>query len=274
MPIDLHTHSDRSDGTEAPAEVIWAAAVAGIDIVGLADHDTTAGWGEAERACATLGIEFVPAVEVSCRWSGMSVHLLALWPSGADEQFLAIIARTRQARIGRAREIVALLGKDFPLDWEGVVARSTSAATVGRPHIADALVDAGVVATRDAAFADLLGSDSPYYVPHYAPEVSDAVTAVVAAGGVPVLAHPGADGRGRVLPDEAIEALAANGLVGIEVDHRDHSDAQRERLAALASGLGLVRTGSSDYHGTGKLNRLGENITSPEAFARLLAARS
>jgi predicted metal-dependent phosphoesterase TrpH len=273
MRIDLHVHSTASDGTEGPAEVMRAAAEAGLDVVGLSDHDTTLGWEEAKAEAAMLGIEFAPGVEVSTRHAGRSIHLLALWPSADDAAFASMLARTREARVERARQIVSLLAEDYSLEWDAVASKAERAETIGRPHIADALVDVGVVPTRDAAFEELLSRDSPYYVPHYAPEVADAVACVRAAGGVPVLAHPGADGRGLVVPDALIVALASEGLVGLEVDHRDHSEVQRERLAALAARLGLVRTGSSDFHGAGKQNRLGENLTSPEAYAALKAAR-
>ena len=272
MRIDLHTHSTVSDGTDTPAEVMWAAAAAGLDVIGLSDHDTTQGWAEAAAAAATLGSQFIPGVEVSTRHAGRSIHLLALWPSADDAAFVQMLAKTREARVERAKQIVFLLAEDYSLEWDSVLSRAETAETIGRPHIADALVDMGVVPTRDDAFSDLLGNDSPYYVPHYAPEVGDAVELVLEAGGVPVLAHPGADGRG-VVPDSVIESLVGRGLVGLEVDHRDHSAAQRERLAGLADRLGLVRTGSSDYHGSGKQNRLGENLTTPEAYAALGAAR-
>jgi len=153
--------------------------------------------------------------------------------------------------------------------WDDVLARSEDAVVVGRPHIADALVARGVVPDRDAAFARLLRADGPYHVPHYAPAAPDAVRAIRAAGGVPVFAHPGADARGRIVPDAVFDELAAAGLAGIEVHHRDHSPQQRERLTAIAERLGLLVTGSSDYHGDGKANRLGENLTEPSALAAI-----
>jgi len=271
--IDLHTHSTVSDGTEAPAQVIAAAAAAGLDVVALTDHDSVAGWDDAAAAAAAAGLGWVPGVEISCRHHGVSIHLLAYWPDPEAPGFADMLALTRDARVHRAQEIVRRVGADFPLTWDDVSAQAPDAATVGRPHVADAMVARGHFASRDEAFALVLAGNSKYYVPHYAPEVLDAVRAVREAGGVPVFAHPGADARGRVVPDEVIVAMANAGLVGLEVDHRDHSPQQRERLAALGAELGLVRTGASDYHGTGKLNRLGENLTSPEAFAAIEAAR-
>lgn len=250
-----------------------AAAAAGLDVVALTDHDSVAGVREAAEAAATAGIGFVPGMEVSCRNHGISIHLLAYWGNLATGEVARMIAKTRHARLDRAREIVTRVSVDYPLTWDDVVAQCGDAATVGRPHIADAMVARGHFSTRDEAFASVLAGNSKYYVPHYAPEVLDAVRAVRRAGGVPVFAHPGADARGRVVPTSVIDEMAGAGLVGLEVDHRDHSAAQRERLGGIAERLGLVRTGASDYHGGGKLNRLGENLTTPAAFEDLRAAR-
>lgn len=274
MRADLHTHSTVSDGTESPADVMRAAAAAGLDVVALTDHDSLAGWDEAEAEASRLGMRFVPGVELSARNKSVSVHVLGYWPRRGDATLGALMARIRGARVDRAQEIVRRVSRDYPVTWEAVVARSVAAETVGRPHIADALVEAGASASRDDVFRDILHSRSPYYVPHYAPDVIEAVGAIVGAGGVAAIAHPGADGRGHILGESVIRAMARAGMVGIEIDHRDHDDAQRERLAALASRFRLVRTGSSDYHGAGKLNRLGENLTSPEALGALEAARS
>ncbi len=270
--IDLHTHSDVSDGTETPAEVMRAAAAAGLDVVGLTDHDTIAGWDEAATEAERLGVRLVPGIEISAHDGPVSVHLLAHWPR-PDEPLIAMLERVRGARVDRAKEMVRRVAADYPITWEAVEGRSVSAETVGRPHIADALVEAGHASDRDAAFAEILHNGSPYYLPHYAPDVLDAIRAVRAAGGVTTFAHPGAEGRGKVVPDSAIARMARAGLVGLEVDHRDHSEAQRIRLAEIAARHGLVVTGASDYHGAGKRNRLGENLTTPEAFAALEAAR-
>jgi 3',5'-nucleoside bisphosphate phosphatase len=269
--IDLHAHSTASDGTDAPAEVIKAAGAAGLDVVALTDHDTVAGWDEAAPAAVATGITMVPGAEVSCRWQAVTLHLLAYLFDPRDPALLAEMARTRAGRTGRAQTIVGQLAVDFPITWTQVL-RHAAGATVGRPHIADALVESGVVASRDEAFDRLLHSRSPYYVPHPAPAPVEAVRLVRAAGGVSVFAHPGARGRGEVVPDSLIVEMAAAGMAGLEVDHRDHDTATRERLRDLAANLGLLVTGSSDYHGTGKLNRLGENTTSVETFDAIVAA--
>lgn len=271
--IDLHTHSSVSDGTGTPAQVMREAAAAGLDVVALADHDSIDGWDEAAAEADRLGLGFVPAIEVSARDRWVSIHMLAYWPRSDDAGLAEILALTREARLGRARSMVEKIAIDYELAWEDVVEQAGGAATVGRPHIADALVARGHFRVRDEVFLEVLHNSSPYYVPHYAPDVHDAVRAIRAAGGVPVFAHPGAHARGRVVPDSVIASLAAAGLAGLEVDHRDHDANQIERLGELAERHGLIRTGSSDYHGTGKLNRLGENLTSEAAFEALVAQR-
>ncbi len=269
MRIDLHTHSVASDGTEPPEVVVAEAARAGLDVVALTDHDTTAGWAVAETAALRHGVALVRGAELSCRAEGTSVHLLAYLHDPADAGLLAEADRVRASRAGRAQEIVRRLAADYPVTWDDVLAQTGPDATVGRPHIADALVALGVLPDRSAAFTSLLTQDSPYYVQHYATDLVEAVRLVLAAGGVPVMAHPGASSRGRVLSDAAVRAAADAGLAGLEVDHRDHSPEQRARLAALAAELGLLVTGSSDYHGLGKPNLLGENTTAPSVLAAI-----
>jgi predicted metal-dependent phosphoesterase TrpH len=269
--IDLHAHSVASDGTDTPTGLVEAAVAAGLDVVALTDHDTVAGWAEAARAARDRGVVLVPGVEISCRAGGISVHLLAYLPAPDHPGLLAEFDRTRDDRVWRARRMVERLAPDYPLTWEDVLDHVEEGATVGRPHLADALVARGHVADRDEAFRRLLANGSPYYVGHYAPEALDAVRLVRSAGGVPVMAHPRAARRGRVVSDATIAALASAGLAALEADHRDHLPAEREHLRGLAAELGLLVTGSSDYHGTGKANRLGENLTDPEVFAALEA---
>ncbi len=273
MRIDLHTHSTVSDGTGSPEQVMHEAYEAGLDIVALTDHDSMDGWGEASEVASGLGLGFVPGIEVSAKDRWVSIHMLALWPRPYDDDLTAMLAATRTARLGRARQMVELIAVDFAITWDDVMEFSGDAATVGRPHIADALVARGFFASRDEVFVDVLHNGSQYYVPHYAPDVRDAVRAIRTAGGVPVFAHPAAHARGRIVPDQVIADLAAVGLAGLETDHRDHDDVARARLCDLAGKYGLVTTGSSDYHGTGKPNLLGENLTSVEAYEALRAQR-
>ena len=262
MAIDLHTHSSASDGTEPPAVVVERAVEAGLTTVALTDHDTTHGWGEAADAARAHGIRLVPGIEVSCSRRHQSIHLLAYLPDPEDPGLVAELGRARESRDTRLDRMVALMADDgIPVTVESVRAQVEPGATVGRPHIADALVAAGVVAHRDEAFARWLGNRSPYYVSHYAPDPVAAVQVVRAAGGVPVIAHPWSGTRGRVVSDALVEEMASVGLAGLEVHHRDHTPDAVRHLAALARALGLLATGSSDYHGEGKLNRLGEHTT-------------
>lgn len=270
MLIDLHTHSTASDGTEAPEVVLAAAARAGLDVVALTDHDTYAGWEPAAEAARQHGIALLRGVEISCHHEGISIHLLGYLPDPDHAALGDELVAARQSRTQRIDRMVARMAADgIPITLEEVEAVATVGATLGRPHIADALVASGYVADRNAAFSDFLGNGSPYYVAHYAPDPVRAIELVRAAGGVPVMAHPFANTRGYTVDEAVIEELAGAGLAGLEARHRDHS--QRERLHAeqLAARLGLFVTGSSDYHGTGKHNRLGENTTSPEVLAEI-----
>lgn len=271
MRIDLHTHSTASDGTVPPREVVAEAARAGLDVVALTDHDTSAGWAEAVGAVATAGVALVRGIEVST-WTGpVSVHLLAYLVDPAEPRLAAELERIRTSRQERARTMVRRMSTDLPITWEDVLAVTEPGAVVGRPHIADALVARGVVPDRDAAFVHLLAADGPYHVRHHAPTTVQAVGLVRRAGGVPVLAHPAAVGRGRALSDAAMEELVDAGLAGLEVHHRDHSPDQVARLAALAARRGLLVTGSSDYHGRGRANALGERTTDPAVLAAIEA---
>ena len=271
MRIDLHTHSTCSDGTEPPGQVVRAAAGVGLDVMALTDHDTAAGWAEADSAGREAGVAVVPGIEVSCRSRGASVHVLAYLVDPEVEDFRHELQLARDSRAERLRRMADLLIDDGHLDsYEQVLEHVPAGATLGRPHLADALVAAGRFPDRDAAFADVLSSRSRYYVGHYATEPVRAVEVITGAGGVAVLAHPFAAARGRVVGDDVIEAMTDAGLAGLEKDHRDHTPRDRARAAEVAARLGLLTTGSSDYHGSGKPNRLGENTTDPAVLAEIL----
>ncbi|MGN0147946.1 MAG: PHP domain-containing protein, partial [Arthrobacter koreensis] len=270
MRIDLHTHSNVSDGTEAPGAVMASAAAAGLDAVALTDHDSTAGWGEAAEAARSLGLTFVPGMEVSCRTdNGISVHVLSYLHDPAHPGLLAEIAKSRSARVSRAERMVERLAEDYPISWADVQEQVAPGATIGRPHIADALVAAGVVPSRSAAFAGILTGRSRYFVAHYAPDPAHAVRLIRDAGGVPVFAHPEASARGRVVGEQTYLEMIDAGLAGLEIEHRDNPEDGRTYLRRLAAEHSLLVTGSSDYHGTGKPNLLGENTTSAEVLERI-----
>ena len=275
MLIDLHAHSSASDGTDTPAELVAAASSAGLDVVALTDHDTFRGWDEARAAAAATGVRLVPGVEMSCALDGISLHVLGYLPDPTYEPLVKELARTKEDRVPRAREMVRRLAADgYPLTWDDVLAQVGFEGTVGRPHIADALVAAGSVASRDEAFASLLHDRSRYYVRHYASDPVVALRLIREAGGVSVFAHPGASRRGRTVTDDAIATMARAGLSGLEVDHPDQDEPTRIALRGLAKDLGLLATGSSDYHGEGKSTRLGQETTSPEVYEALLAGVS
>jgi predicted metal-dependent phosphoesterase TrpH len=269
--IDLHTHSSVSDGTETPAQLVRAAVAAGLGTIAVTDHDSTAGWQEAGAAASGTGLTVVPGMELSTRYSWKSVHLLAYLIDPMNADLIAETGRIRASRLARAESIVGRIAADYDLTWEDVLAQTTTGATVGRPHIADALVAKGHVPTRSAAFESILHPRTGYFEPHYAPDPLEGVRLVRAAGGVPVLAHPATRGRSAVIPEERLALLVDAGLFGLEIEHRENTEDGKVRLRELADRYGLITTGSSDYHGAGKPNRLGENTTSSEVLERILA---
>lgn len=274
MVIDLHAHSRFSDGTQSPAELVTEAANTGIAVLGLTDHDTTGGWDEAGCAAQQQGIGLVRGMEISCRYEGISVHLLSYLHDPQAAELTAAVAEARRARVVRSRTMADRLAEDFPITWEDVVRAAGEGATIGRPHIADALVAAGVIEDRTAAFAGLLSGSSKYYVSLPTISPIDAIRMVHEAGGAAVFAHPRASMRGRVVPDYGVRAMIEAGLDGLETDHRDNPPHARVQLRETARTHDLLVTGSSDYHGEGKPNRLGEHATAPGMFDRLVARTS
>ncbi|PRB12338.1 phosphatase [Microbacterium sp. MYb72] len=270
-PADLHLHSNQSDGTEAPAEVMRQAHAHGVRTAALTDHDRTTGWQEAGDAAVALGMTFIPGMELSAKHEWRSVHVLGYLFDPADPALRAETDRIRDDRIGRAERIVRSIGRDYDLHWDDVLAQTTEDATVGRPHIADALVARGIVRDRTEAFDGILHPREGYYEPHYAPDPLTAVQLITEAGGVAIIAHPVTSGRDRMMPVPYIERLIGAGLGGFEIDHRENTAAGKRMLHEIAAAHDLIVTGSSDYHGTGKPNRPGENTTSDEMVARLIA---
>jgi predicted metal-dependent phosphoesterase TrpH len=271
--IDLHTHSSASDGTDTPADLVRAAKAAGLDVVALTDHDATSGWTEAAAAADEVGIGFVPGLEISTKFRHRGVHLLAYLPDPTHPPLVGALDRIIAGRTERTPAIVAALRRHgIAITEDDVRRESGGSVAAGRPHVADALVRLGVARDRTQAFTDLLDPGRPGYANRYAADLEDMIPLVTAAGGVAVIAHPWGR-RGRSLLDEqALAGLRDLGLAGIEVDHQDHSPADRSELRDLARRLDLLVTGSSDYHGQGKVDHdLGVNTTDPEQYERLLA---
>ncbi len=275
MLIDLHAHSTASDGTDTPAELMQAAVAAGLDVVAITDHDNTMGWAPALAArpaelTVIRGAEFSTLVRNPDRRT--SVHLLGyLFDPGhraiVDEQ-----GRLREERLHRGLAIVQrMVAAGVPITAEQVLTIAAG-APVGRPHIGRALVDAGVVESVDQAFAMHLSGRGPFYVPKADTDLPTAIAMITAAGGVSVIAHPRARSERRVLTAEYLAELAGLGLGGLEVDHPDHDEQDRVDLRTIAGRLGLLTTGSSDYHGTNKVLRLGQERTDPDVLARMIEA--
>ena len=268
--IDLHAHTTWSDGTDSPRALVNVALTRGITTLAITDHDSIAGWQEASNAIRA-GLKLVPGAEISCLTTdGISVHMLGLLFDGADKAILQMLEETRDGRIPRMKKMIELLNADgIDVSMDDVDAARPEGATLGRPHLADALVARGFIASRDEAFQGLLNNDSKFYVSHLAPTPESAIAQIRSAGGVAGIAHAFAFHRGEVLKSEAFTSLVKAGLNGIEVDHRDHNAQERSMLREIALDLGLVVTGSSDYHGSGKLNSLGENTTDAQEWERL-----
>lgn len=274
MRIDLHTHSNRSDGTDPVDDLLAQAKQAGLDVIALTDHDTADGWTEGRQAAERLGIGFLPGIEISCKLHGISVHLLGYLPDPSYAPLAAELSVVREGRTDRIPSIVARLNSlGVSLTVDEVLAQATGTPSVGRPHVADALVANGTVANRTEAFDKFLADGRPGHVTHYAIEPGRAIDLVREAGGVPVIAHPWGRSSHRVMTAELIEQLVnEHGLAGIEVDHQDHSPESRVALRAIAQDLGIIYTGSSDHHGIGKEDHdLGVNTTEPAQFQALLA---
>ncbi|MET8679207.1 PHP domain-containing protein [Streptomyces sp. NPDC004647] len=288
MRIDLHTHSTASDGTDTPAELVRNAAAAGLDVVALTDHDTVGGYAEA-TAAVPAGLTLVTGAELSCRLRdprpataadrsassdgrGVGLHMLAYLFDPDEPELARERELVRDDRTPRAQGMVAKLRElGVPITWERVAELAGEGGAVGRPHVATALVELGVVGSVSDAFTpEWLADGGRAYVEKHELDPFEAIRLVKAAGGVTVFAHPLAVKRGECVPESAIAELASAGLDGIEVDHMDHDMATRARLRGLAADLGLLTTGSSDYHGSRKTCRLGEYTTDPEIYGEIV----
>lgn len=273
--IDLHTHTNISDGTDSPAALIQKALAEKISVLAITDHDSTAGINEAIATllAGTSNMKLVPGAEISCQTeNGTSVHILGLLFDLANAELQTVMANTRENRIGRMEKILARLrGAGIQIEMSDVLEQLADGATLGRPHLADALVKKGYFNSRDEVFSQILHNRSKYYVSHYSPKPHEAIALIKQAGGVAVIAHPLADRRGQVLDELDFQQLVSAGLDGIEVFHRDNNQSEQEQLIDFARKNQLAVTGSSDYHGNGKLNKLAEFVTAPEEWEKLEA---
>jgi predicted metal-dependent phosphoesterase TrpH len=268
--IDLHTHTNCSDGTDSPRELVNKAIVQGLDVLGISDHDTTSGWKEATESLRG-SLKLALGAEISCLTDdGVSVHMLGLLFDPLHEEMQQVLEETRDGRLPRMRKMIEKMrAEGMDISMEDVELAMPKGATMGRPHLADALVAKKIVKSRDEAFIDLLHNESRFYVSHAAPTPVEAIKLIRRAGGVALIAHPFASHRGQVLKPEDFSELVTAGLNGVEVDHRDQNPDERGILRNIAHELDLVVTGSSDYHGTGKLNSLAENHTHREQWEKL-----
>jgi predicted metal-dependent phosphoesterase TrpH len=263
VTIDLHAHSTASDGTTPPADLPRLAAEAGLTVLALTDHDTFAGL---TAASAASHIELVPGVEISCRLDDAEVHLLGLFVDPAHAPLAAELELIRTDRTRRAVRMVERcreLGAPITLEQVETIA---AGAPLGRPHIAAALAAAGVT---DAFTPDWIADGGRADVPKHVLSAVHAIALVRAAGGAAVLAHPRSVKRRAEVTDAQLAGLAAAGLAGIETDHPEQPPEVRARLREVAADLGLLATGSSDFHGDRKPVRLGECTTSPDVLAAL-----
>jgi predicted metal-dependent phosphoesterase TrpH len=270
----MHCHSSASDGTRSPAEVVARAAAAGLDVVALTDHDTTAGIAAA-AAALPAGLSLISGMELSCRHEGHSVHLLCYLFDPEHEELAAQTRAIRVSRVERAKEMVAKLNElGVRVSWEQVT-RIAGDGVIGRPHVARAMIEAGVVRSVDEAFTrEWIGPGGRAHVRRYALDPADAITLVHGAGGVTVLAHPYAVTRGWMVPDQLIAELARGGLDGVEVAHPDHDAAERDQLLTVARRLGLAATGGSDDHGELTGDRIGCEATGQDDLDALLTRAS
>jgi predicted metal-dependent phosphoesterase TrpH len=278
--IDLHAHSNHSDGIDSPSELVQNAKLAGVTVLAITDHDTVSGWDEAIVAAGSAGIGLVPGIEISTRAQldterGISVHLLAYLPDPSFRPLMDRLEDVRNSRVSRAMQMVERLAQDYPISWDEIMQHVKPGSTIGRPALADALVRAGAIPDRSSAFESILHRRSKYYVSERTLPTEEAIDLVRRAGGVPVMAHPLIDfpaGASELdLPSDHFERFIQAGIMGFEVDHRAVPEVAKPWLRDLALKHNLITTGSSDYHGVGgKDNKLGENQTSEQMLERII----
>ena len=266
--VDLHVHSTESDGSLTPEQLASHAAGLGMRAIALADHDSVAGVVRCVAACEARGVLCLPAVELSSRDGDTHVHVLGYFVDVDDPALAVLLAHYREQRAARIMAMARRLADaGLVVDLAPLEAQAAS-RSLGRVHLGNALVAAGLASDLPDAFARFIGKDKPYYIAGERPSPSDAVAVLLDAGAVPVMAHPAVSGAERL-----IEQLASEGLAGIEVYHGDHEPEQRERLAATAKRLGLLATGGSDFHGPGvHSGEMGSSDVPPGVLEALLEA--
>ncbi len=276
MPgIDLHTHSVYSDGTFTPTELLRVAGDRGLDVIALTDHDTMNGLDEASDAAAELDVELVPGIELSTVYEGKGVHILCYYPDPDDAALRRELDRLRDERSRRGERMVEKLqALGYPVTFERV-RQIAQGGNVVRPHVAQALVEAGIVPTiKDAFTEEFIGAGGRAYVEKDALHPLPAIELIHRAGGVSVLAHPGTSREVSPVSDMLIAEFAAAGLDGIEAAHPDHPPDLEANYVALAERLGLFWTGSSDCHGAiYEPIRLGMRTTPREQLDALKARK-
>lgn len=273
MRIDLHTHTSVSDGTDSPTRLVGKAAAQGLDVIALTDHDTFDGIREAQLAASEAGITVLSGIEMSCKLDGASIHLLGYGCNPHDGPLLDELAKVRVGRTGRLPAMLAkLTALGLPLTEDEVLHHVGASPSMGRPHVADAMVAKGYVRDRQEAFDRYLYDGGPAYAHRYATDIRDGIQLIRQAKGVAVIAHPWGRGRRAELTDGFLTELALEyRLDGVEIDHPDHDDDTRAQLRVLTAQLGLLGTGSSDHHGLGKTNNdLACNTTSGEVYAEIV----
>jgi 3',5'-nucleoside bisphosphate phosphatase len=266
--IDLHLHTRVSDGLDTPGDLAARCAAAGLTVFSVTDHDTIGGWEEAAAAGSAVGLEFVPGVEITAVLDGQDVHVLGYFGSRRAPVLESFLDGQRADRIRRLREMIGRLASlGLPVDAEAVFGAADSRRAVGRPQLADAMIAAGQVASRDEAFSRYLGYGCPAFVPRVGSTPEAVIELITAAGGVASLAHPALLDR-----DELIPGLILGGLSALEAYHPDHDPDTAARYHRLASKSGLLVTGGSDFHGVDSGHResaLGRITLPPAEFERL-----
>lgn len=270
--VDLHVHSTASDGMLTPSEVVGLAAERGLDTIALTDHDTLSGVAEAQRAAAGSGLEVIAGVEISSEGEWGDLHILGYYVNPESDPLQEMTRAMRDARVGRARKMVELLGEmGMPLEWEEVQ-ELAGGESVGRPHVARALLNRGYVATLQDAFDRFLANGGPAHVPRLKLTPAEVIQTVVEAGGVPVLAHPGH--YWAIL--ERLTEFIGYGLRGLETYYPNHSPTEVETLLGLCREHRLIATGGTDFHGPGfeEGAPLGSVYVPPECVEQLRRGRT